>query len=414
MRLCTHFNLNASFIDTLISAAFMKIKSTTVGDLLPDNSQSDEPCQEIGGCFLAGDRRVNENTALAAMHTVWVRLHNVYATLITEAFDKDPQTFQSVSKSTEEKDEIIFQEARKMTIASLQQIFYNEWLVKLNIRLPEYTGYNPNVRAEVSHAFITAAFRFGHTLVPNFFPQLKPDYTDAQEPLSVRESFNNNRPITTTGIEPIVRGLIANQSENFDSTFSASIGKTLFIPPSEPGFQNLLALNVHRGRDHGLASYQTYRRICGIKPATPFKNDPFSRFRNEIKNRWTRERLEETYSSARNHIDLFAGGMAESDSSKELLGPTFKCIIERAVTALRDGDRFFFQNKDQFSAEQQEEVKKMTLAKVMCLTLNDTDLIQENLFDAFNPKEQQRKRCVDLLRNSFNVRRWLVNSVYDL
>ena len=341
----------------------MKVKSTPVGDLLPDNPESDEPCQEIAGCFLVGDRRVNENTALATMHTVWVRLHNVYAKLIIEEFKKDPMTFQSASKSTKEKDEIIFQEARKMVIAILQQVVYNEWLVKLNIKLPEYTGYNPNVKAEVSHAFITAAFRFGHTLVSNFFPQLNPDYTDAQEPLSLRESFNNNLPITTNGIEQIIRGLIGNQSENFDSTFSASIGKTLFIPPSELGFQNLLALNIHRGRDHGLASYQQYRRICGIQPAKRHRNDPFSIFRNEIKNQWTRERLEKAYGSVSNHIDLFAAGIAASDSSKDLLGPTFKCIIGRAFTDLRDGDRFFFQNNDQYLLARQEEVKKNDLSK---------------------------------------------------
>ena len=208
--------------------------------------------------------------------------------------------------------------------------------------------------------------------------------------------------------------MIGNQSENFDSTFSASIGKTLFIPPSEPGFQNLLALNIHRGRDHGLASYQQYRRICGIKTAKRYRNDPFSIFRNEIKNRWTRERLEETYGSVSDHIDLFSAGIAESDSSKDLLGPTFKCIIGRAFTDLRDGDRFFFQNDNQFLIAQQEEAKKMTLAKVKCLALENTEIIQENLFDALEPKEQQRRNCDDLLGNSLNVTRWLRNSVYDL
>lgn len=31
-------------------------------------------------CFLAGDARVNENQALMAMHTLWVREHNRIAT----------------------------------------------------------------------------------------------------------------------------------------------------------------------------------------------------------------------------------------------------------------------------------------------------------------------------------------------
>ena len=103
-----------------------------------------------------------------------------------------------------------------------------------------------------------------------------------------------------------------------------------------------------------------------------------------------RARLRRTYKDPSNHIDLFAAGMAESDGRNEFLGPTFKCIIGKTLTNLRDGDRFFFQKNDQFSKEQQEEVKKMTLAKVMCLTLRNTDIIQENLFDVFIPRRQKK------------------------
>ena len=250
----------------------MKVFQTDKGTLLPLNFNNDEPCRERGGCFLAGDRRVNENTALAGMHTVWVRLHNVYARLISEEFDKDPQRFEFTSKSKEEKDDVIFQESRKLVIAILQRIFYEEWLVTLGVTLPGYQRYKPDVKAEVSNAFITAAFRFGHSLVPNFFPQLNPDFSRARRPLSVRKSFFNNRPIFDNGIEETVHGLFGDrqesEAENFDTVFSESIGKTLFIPPDDRnGFQNLLALNIHRGRDHGLGSYQDYRKVCGLADA---------------------------------------------------------------------------------------------------------------------------------------------------
>ena len=86
-----------------------------------------------------------------------MRLHNAYAQLIIEEFKNDPYSFRSTLLTKEEKDEIIFQEARKMVIAVLQRIFYKEWLAKLNIELPEYKFYNSNVRAEVSHAFNTAS-----------------------------------------------------------------------------------------------------------------------------------------------------------------------------------------------------------------------------------------------------------------
>ena len=106
--------------------------------------------------------------------------------------------------------------------------------------------------------------------------------------------------------------------------------------------------------------------------------------------------------------------MAESDGPNEFLGPTFKGIIGRTLTNLRDGDRFFFQNNDQFSKEQQEEMKKMTLAKVMCLTLGNIDTIQENLFDVFIPRRHKRLYCTKLLKDSLDVRQWLINSKYKL
>ena len=394
----------------------MKVLKTGKGYLLPLNFNNNKDCQERGGCFIAGDRRVNENTALAAMHTVWVRLHNFYAQFIRKIFDLLPQLFKSASLSKDEKDEVIFQESRKVVIALVQHIYYNEWLPKLNIKLSQYQGYKPHVEAEVSNGFITAAFRMGHTLVPNFFSQLNPDFTKARRPLSVRESFFNNIPIFENGIEETVRGLFGDQeeAENFDTTFSGSIAKTLFIPPSESGFQNLLALNIQRGRDHGLPSYGEYRKVCGIPDASPSSYNPFSIYSNEIKNVRALERLRNTYGSPDNHVDLFVAGMAESVGSSEFLGPTFKCIFRKTLEKLRDGDRFFFQNKVQFSMEQQEEIKKMTLAKVMCLTLQDSGNIQEKLFDVFNPRKGQRKNCSDLLKVSLDVKRWLLKSTYDL
>ena len=118
---------------------------------------------------------------------------------------------------------MIFQESRKIVIAILQRIFYEEWLVKLGVTLPGYQGYKPDVKAEVSHAFITAAFRFGHSLVPNFFPQLNPDFSRARQPLSVRESFFNNCSIFDNGTEETVHGLFCDrqelEAENFDTVF---------------------------------------------------------------------------------------------------------------------------------------------------------------------------------------------------
>ena len=387
---------------------------TPVGDLLPFQP-SDEPCNEQGGCFAAGDTRVNENTALAAMHTVWVRLHNYYAKFIDDFSRPRPGTFPTLTLDNPERNIIIFEEARKIVIAILQRIFYDEWLPRI-VDVPAYKGYNPNIQPDIKQAFVTAAFRFGHTLVRNQFERVNSDFSPSQEgPLTVQESFNNNIPIVNSGIEPIMQGLFADnaEAEEFDNTFSASIGETLFIPPKEIGFQNLLALNIQRGRDHGLRSYTEYRRdVCGIPDAqvSTRSTNPFNIFSNTITNSETLTRLRTAYGSPDNHIDLFAAAISEDNDGDKLLGRTFGCILAKTFEALREGDRFYYENGDIVTLPQQREVKRMTMAKVMCLTLRNVDKIQPKVFQVFRPGTDKRISCSQLLNDSLNVEQWLIQS----
>ena len=389
---------------------------TRVGDLLPLDPLSDEPCTRQGGCFLAGDTRVNENTALATMHTVWVRLHNVYAKVIDSLGKLKPGVFKTIAPGKEDRNTIIFEEARKIVIAILQRIFYDEWLPKV-AAVPTYKGYNPFVRAEVRQGFATAAFRFGHTLVRNQFERVNSDFAPSEDgPLSVQASFSNNRPINSEGIEPIMQGLFSNngEAEDFDNTFSASIGARLFIPPRQRGFQNLLALNIQRGRDHGLQSYTEYRKLCGIPNAKRRGSNPFSIFSNTITNPEILNDLQTTYGNPSNHVDLFAAGISETNDGAKLLGRTFGCILSRTFQELRDGDRFYYENKDVVSLPQQREVKKMNMARVMCLTLRNVESMQENLFDVFVPGKDKRIPCLLLKKRSLNVEQWLIQSIIKI
>ena len=80
--------------------------------------EPDEGCirpSEDVYCFLAGDPRVNEQTVLATIHTVFVRNHNLIA---GELAVINPHW----------NDERLYQEARKIVGAEIQHITYNEWL----------------------------------------------------------------------------------------------------------------------------------------------------------------------------------------------------------------------------------------------------------------------------------------------
>ena len=65
--------------------------------------------------YFLGDSRVNEQPDLALTHTIWMREHN---RLVRELSLLNPGW----------NDETLFQEARRIVIAEIQHITYNEWL----------------------------------------------------------------------------------------------------------------------------------------------------------------------------------------------------------------------------------------------------------------------------------------------
>ena len=77
-------------------------------------------------------------------------------------------------------DEKLFQETRKILIALLQHVTYNEFLPRVigehfldlyNLKLNSeyFYGYDPQCQADILNEFASAAFRFGHTLITDDF-----------------------------------------------------------------------------------------------------------------------------------------------------------------------------------------------------------------------------------------------------
>lgn len=103
---------------------------------------------------MLGDPRTNQNPAVLTFAIMFLRWHNVIAHRIKN---------QHPSWS----DEDIFQRARRIVVASLQNVLTYEYLpALLEKKMPPYTGYNPDMHPGISHLFQAAAFRFGHTLIP--------------------------------------------------------------------------------------------------------------------------------------------------------------------------------------------------------------------------------------------------------
>lgn len=123
---------------------------------------------------------------------------------------------------------------------------------------------------------------------------------------------------------------------------------------------DLGALNIQRGRDHGLPSYPAWRRFCNLSVPTTFDG-----FRWEMPDPSVRERLRQVYGHPDN-VDLFVGGVLEEPMRGALVGPTFACLISDQFQRLRDGDRFWYENKAYFTPSQVAQLQRASLARILC------------------------------------------------
>ncbi|CAH1796651.1 unnamed protein product [Owenia fusiformis] len=325
-------------------------------------------------CFEAGDGRVNEQVTLASFHTIFAREHNRIANTLS-------------SMNTDWDDERLYQEARKIVNGMWQHIIYKEYIplilgpteiVKYGVKLLEsgfYTGYDSSINAQMFNSFSTAAFRFGHSQIGDEIFRSTSSFGDIDEPF-LSTAFSNPHLIYDVnggGVDSLVRGLVNNPGYNTDRFFSKQITKSLFTPSPPMGIgTDLVSLNIQRGRDHGLPGYNEYRSICGLKKATSF-ND----LATDIPSQDTRNKLETLYGNVDN-IDIFAGGVIEKNVVGGSVGPTFACILGVQFKNARRGDRFWYENNipQGFTADQLTEIRKASLARIMCDNSDTTTTIQ--------------------------------------
>ena len=290
---------------------------------LPNGSN---PGQDPTSMYFAGDVRANENLALASLHTLWVREHNWWANQIRH-------TRAGAALS----DEQIYQRARSIVIGEIQAITYNEFLPALlgKNALRRYTGYHPNLSPDISTTFSTAAYRFGHTMLTGQLFRLDRNLRPIERGnIDLRDAFFNPAELVAGGgIEPLLRGAARQRANAIDPFIVDDVRNFLFGQPGQGGF-DLASLNIQRGRDHGLPSYNEVRVAFGL-PAKPdiASIRPGSAL--------VTDRLTEAYGSV-DKIDPWVGGLAETPVGQGLVGELVRRVLIDQFTRLRDGDRFFY------------------------------------------------------------------------
>ena len=255
---------------------------------LADNQPNDcrrDPLESDIGCFLAGDIRSNEQLGLLAMHTIWFREHNRIATELRQLnphWDGDT----------------LYHEARKIVGAQMQHITYTHWLPLIlgpegMKMLGEYKRYDHTVNPSIANVFATAALRFGHTLINPVLQRLNKTFGTIPEgdvPLQ-KAFFSPWRLVEEGGVDPLIRGLFAAPAKLKvpHQMLNTELTEHLFEVAHAVAL-DLAAINIQRGRDHGIPGYNAWRQFCNLSEAHTFDD-----LRHDIRSQSVRDTLKELY-----------------------------------------------------------------------------------------------------------------------
>lgn len=344
------------------------LMKTSAGNMLPFNSlllENDNDAHQVAdeNLFLAGDVRANENPGITSLQTLFVREHNRVAT-------------QIAARNPRLTDEGIYQKARQTVIAEMQWIVYNEYLPALlgSNAMPAYRGYSPRVNPSISNEFATAAHRFGHSMLDDEVGRLNNDGTETDGgPLELATAFFNPTVFDPTlpnhegDIDVFLKAEISGPAQEVDVTINDGVRNFLFGPPGAGGL-DLAALNIQRGRDHGLADYNTMRAAYGLPK--------FTRFSQITSDAALAAQLEATYGDV-NGVDAWIGGLAEDHVGRGSLGQLFTRVMVDQFTRLRSGDRLYFEAW--MSRSEVAAIKRTSLASIITANTALTT-VQRNVF----------------------------------
>ena len=346
----------------------LKVSENPYGELLPVAKDDDDtaPPMSFAGFsadvrFVAGDSRANEHIALMAMHVIFMREHNRLAEGIQE-------------RNPDWSDEEIFQRARKIVAAQIQAITYEEFLPSLGVTLDAYAGHDPGVKPEVTSAFATVAFRMGHSQIGDTFLRLDEQRAPIEEGhMSLFDGFWTTSPITEEGgVSPMLRGMAMQTQPANDVYYGENLRNQLFGHPGAGGM-DLCAIDIQRGRDHGVPDYGAIRTAFGL--------ENISSYSEITSDSVVAENLALAYGNETpGYIDPLIGMLAEDHLPDSALGETMDALIRDQFTRLRDGDPYYYENDPELEGVETE----IATTKLSHVILRNTviESLQCNVFFA--------------------------------
>lgn len=336
------------------------LKESDKNNLLPklDTTacQLPNPNPENMHCFLAGDLRANNDPLLMTFYTIWVRHHNSVA-----------KELKAILKNA--NDENIYQTARKIVIAEYQHIVYNEFLPALYSKTslkPLPTGYttkSDKVNPDILNIFSIAYTGLVDTLVRKDFT-----FSSTTEKLE-KYWYNPSKLWETGGIKSLVTGMLTDAAGKIDRHIVKPLTDQYLAIVAGQGTDKI-AVDIQQTRENGITNYYLLYSITQKKFELASYNDLADLDTTTV------AELKKLYPNVFD-LEFLPGLLAEKPMASEEIGPMLKELIETQFKNLKEGDDLYYEHKDIFTADRLTEIKKITMAKILCDHAEQVDVQKE-------------------------------------
>lgn len=138
----------------------------------------------------------------------------------------------------------------------------------LNVAADGFTKYDPTIDPSTIQSVAVASLRMGHSQVFSVFNVLnkgpQPSYS-----FLLRNKFFEMSDIWAGNAHGVLRGLVEEPNMNPDQFVVTDVKDFLFFNPRNPQIIDLPAININRGREHGVPAYVYFLEYCtGTKVAS--------------------------------------------------------------------------------------------------------------------------------------------------
>lgn len=236
-----------------------------------------------------------------------------------------------------------------------------------------YNGYEASINPNMYNEFTVAAYRLGHSELSSTFLRLDASGNEIEEGhLTLFAAFFTAHEIyqKENDIDPVLRSFASQLHQTIGVKVVSDLRNFLFGQPGAGGL-DLVVLNIQRGRDHGIGSYNDTREAMGL--------GRYSSFDDITNDTEVQAALGSAYDSV-DDIDLWIGGLAETPLSAQgsQLGELFTAIVIRQFDEVRAADRFWYQRD--LNDDELEIVANTTLGNLIRDNTGVGDELQDSVF----------------------------------